>query len=294
MALQTGKTLNDPGRWRSNTPEIYFKSTEEMLQLFQRLARGRGQHPAHRRHGGLRAGAGQAAAAEVPPARRASPTPDAYLEHLAREGLRRRYGTITPELEERLDYELGVIRQTGYAGYFLIVWDFIDAARRMNIPVGPGRGSAAGSLVCYCIGITDIDPIRHQLLFERFLNPERISMPDIDVDFCFEKRGRDHRVRGATSTGARTSRRSSPSAPWPPARCSRTWRGCWSSRFAESDRISKLVPEEIGITLQRAIDEAPGLKEVAPRVASSTPSCCATPWCSRASTATPASTPPAC
>ncbi len=115
--------------------------------------------------------------------------PDDYLAHLAREGLHRRYDTITPELEERLEYELGVIRQTGYAGYFLIVWDFIDAARRMDIPVGPGRGSAAGSLVCYAIAITDIDPIRHKLLFERFLNPERISMPDIDVDFCFEKRG---------------------------------------------------------------------------------------------------------
>jgi DNA polymerase-3 subunit alpha len=115
----------------------------------------------------------------------------AYLEHLAREGARERYGDPLPdEVRERLEYELGVINGTGYAGYFLITWDFIRWAREDGIPVGPGRGSAAGSLVAYSLGITDLDPLRFDLLFERFLNPERVSMPDVDIDFCYERRGR--------------------------------------------------------------------------------------------------------
>ncbi len=115
----------------------------------------------------------------------------AYLRHLAERGAAERYGTpLPPEVRERLDYELGVIGETGYAGYFLIVWDFIRAARDLDIPVGPGRGSAAGSIVAYCLRITDVDPLEFDLLFERFLNPDRVSMPDIDIDFCYEKRGR--------------------------------------------------------------------------------------------------------
>jgi DNA polymerase-3 subunit alpha len=115
----------------------------------------------------------------------------ALLRHLAEKGASERYGIVLPEpVRERLDFELGVIEQTGYAGYFLIVWDFIRAARELNIPVGPGRGSSAGSIVAYCLRITDVDPLRFDLLFERFLNPERVSMPDIDIDFCYERRGR--------------------------------------------------------------------------------------------------------
>jgi DNA polymerase-3 subunit alpha len=116
-------------------------------------------------------------------------SPDDYLERLAREGLTQRYANVTPELEERLAYELAVIRKTGYSGYFLIVADFIRAARERGIPVGPGRGSVGGSLVAYCLRITELDPLRYGLIFERFLNPERISMPDIDIDFCYERRG---------------------------------------------------------------------------------------------------------
>ena len=113
-----------------------------------------------------------------------------YLEHLALEGAKKRYGDpLPPEIQERFDYEMGVIKGTGYAGYFLITADFIRWARDNDIPVGPGRGSAAGSLVSYALGITNIDPIRFDLLFERFLNPERISMPDIGFDFCYERRG---------------------------------------------------------------------------------------------------------
>jgi DNA polymerase-3 subunit alpha len=260
MAIQTGKTLNDPNRWRSHSPEIYFKSTEEMLQLFQdwpeaieNTLRVADMVDFEMQLGNLL----------LPkfPLPEGFTTPDEYVTHLAREGLKQRYPEITPELNERLEYELGIIAETGYAGYFLIVWDFIDAARQRSIPVGPGRGSAAGSLVCYCMGITDIDPIRHQLLFERFLNPERISMPDIDVDFCYEKRGEvieyvaqkygRENVSQIITFGTMAARA-----------VLKDVARVLEFSFAESDRISKMVPEEIGITLQKAIDEAPGLKEI--------------------------------
>ncbi len=117
-------------------------------------------------------------------------TADAYLHDLAYEGAQERFGTVSEEVKERLDYELGVIERMNYATYFLIVWDFIRFARNEGIPVGPGRGSAAGSLVSYCIGITRVDPLRYNLIFERFLNPERISMPDFDIDFCVKGRDR--------------------------------------------------------------------------------------------------------
>jgi DNA polymerase-3 subunit alpha len=260
MAIQTGKTLNDPSRWRSHSPEIYFKSTEEMLQLFQDWPEAieNTLRVADMVDFDLELGKLLLPRFPLP---EGFTTPDQYVAHLAREGLKQRYSEITPELEERLGYELGIIEQTGYAGYFLIVWDFIDAARQRDIPVGPGRGSAAGSLVCYCMGITDIDPIRHQLLFERFLNPERISMPDIDVDFCYEKRGEvieyvaqkygRENVSQIITFGTMAARA-----------VIKDVARVLDFSFAESDRISKMVPEEIGITLKKAIDEAPGLKEI--------------------------------
>ena len=261
MALQTGKTLNDPGRWRSNTPEIYFKSSEEMLQLFRDWPEAVESTLRIADMVDFELELGKLLLPKFP-LPEGFTEPDAYLEHLAREGLHKRYETITPELEERLAYELGVIRQTGYAGYFLIVWDFIDAARRMNIPVGPGRGSAAGSLVCYAIAITDIDPIRHQLLFERFLNPERVSMPDIDVDFCFEKRGRVIEYV-ANKYGRENVSQIITFGTMAAKAVLKDVARVLEFPFADSNRISGLVPEEVGITLQRAIDEAPGLKEVA-------------------------------
>jgi len=260
MALQTGKTLNDPNRWRSNTPEIYFKSTEEMLALFQDWPEAVENTLRVADSVDFTMELGNLLLPEFPLPDGFS-NPDQYVEHLAREGLTRRYETITTEIEERLAYELGVIKETGYAGYFLIVWDFIDAARKMDIPVGPGRGSAAGSLVCYCMAITDIDPIRHRLLFERFLNPERISMPDIDVDFCYEKRGQiieyvaqkygRENVSQIITFGTMAARA-----------VIKDVARVLDFSYAESDRISKMIPEEIGITLQKAIDTAPGLKDV--------------------------------
>ena len=261
MALQTGKTLNDPSRWRSNTPEVYFKTSDEMIELFRDWPEAVANTLRIADMVDFEMELGKLLLPEFP-LPDGFETPDQYVEHLAREGLKHRYETLTDELEERLAYELGVIKQTGYAGYFLIVWDFIDAARKLDIPVGPGRGSAAGSLVCYCMGITDIDPIRHRLLFERFLNPERISMPDIDVDFCFEKRGEiieyvarkygRENVSQIITFGTMAARA-----------VLKDVARVLEFSFAESDRISKLVPEELGITLQKAIDTAPGLKEVA-------------------------------
>ena len=114
--------------------------------------------------------------------------PDKYLEKLCKEGLKKRYSKISKKIQDRLKYELSVIKKMGYAGYFLITQDFVNYAVINNIPVGPGRGSAAGSIVAYCTGITNIDPLKYNLLFERFLNPERVTMPDIDIDFCIEGR----------------------------------------------------------------------------------------------------------
>ncbi|MCU0620026.1 MAG: DNA polymerase III subunit alpha [Gemmatimonadales bacterium] len=188
LAIGTGADLDDPRRFRFEGSESYVKSEEEMRQLFPghpevitntALVAERCEFDFEKRY-------------YVPgfPRPAAFASDEALLEHLATEGAVRRYGTPLPEpVRERLAYELGVIGTAGYAGYFLIVQDFIAAARDRGIPVGPGRGSAAGSIVAYALGITDVCPLRFDLLFERFLNPERVSMPDIDVDFCFERRG---------------------------------------------------------------------------------------------------------
>ena len=188
LAIGTGSELDDPKRFRFTGSESYVKSEKEMKALFPnnldtltntQTVADRCEFSFDKKY-------------FVP----AFPRPagfdseDALLEHLAIEGTKRRYGAeFGKVVQDRLDYELGVIKKAGYSGYFLIVGDFIQAARDRGIPVGPGRGSAAGSLVSYALGITDVDPLKFDLLFERFLNPERVSMPDIDVDFCFERRG---------------------------------------------------------------------------------------------------------
>ncbi len=261
LAIQTGKTLNDPNRWRSNTPEVYFKSTQEMLKLFQDWPDAVSNTLRIAERVDFEMQLGKLLLPEFPLPDEFD-TPDEYVASLSRKGLKERYGTITEEMEERLAYELGIIQQTGYAGYFLIVWDFIDAARRMKIPVGPGRGSAAGSLVCYCMGITDIDPLRHQLLFERFLNPERISMPDIDVDFCFERRG-DVIEYVAQKYGRENVSQIITFGTMAAKAVLKDVARVLDMPFSESNRISGLVPEEVGMTLGKALDSAPGLKEVA-------------------------------
>ncbi|HEX6090710.1 MAG TPA: DNA polymerase III subunit alpha [Gemmatimonadales bacterium] len=188
LAIGTGADLDDPKRFRFTGSESYVKSEREMLALFP-------EHPetlANTQTIADRCEFDFEKRYYLPsfPKPAAYATDESLLRHLTETGAAGRYGTpLPPEVRQRVDYELGVIERAGYAGYFLIVQDFIAAARERGIPVGPGRGSAAGSIVAYALGITNVCPLRFDLLFERFLNPERVSMPDIDIDFCFERRG---------------------------------------------------------------------------------------------------------
>ena len=186
LCLQTGKKLADEDRMRYEGGQYYVKSPEEMERLFPYAPEAlENTHKiAQRCHVEIEFGVTKLPKFDVPKGY----TSWEYLNELCFKGLEERYRPVTEELKERLNYELSTIRNMGYVDYFLIVWDFIKYARDHDIMVGPGRGSAAGSLVAYTLGITQLDPIRYDLLFERFLNPERVSMPDIDVDFCFERR----------------------------------------------------------------------------------------------------------
>jgi len=182
LCIQMGKTVDDPSRMKFQSQELYLKSREEISMLFGELqdAMDNTLSIAERCNVELEFGTLHLPDFTVPEQH----SVDSYLEELCLNGIGWRYGEMTAEIRERLYFELGVIKQMGYSEYFLIVWDFIHFSRENNIPVGPGRGSAAGSIVAYVLGITNIDPLRYDLLFERFLNPERVSMPDIDIDFC--------------------------------------------------------------------------------------------------------------
>ncbi|MCK5198950.1 MAG: DNA polymerase III subunit alpha, partial [Spirochaetales bacterium] len=190
--------------------------------------------------------------------------PDDYLRFLTHEGLAKRYPEITDEIKTRTEFELDIIINMGFTGYFLIVWDFIHYARENDIPVGPGRGSGAGSIVAFSLQITDIDPLKYGLLFERFLNPDRISMPDFDIDFCFERRqevidyvtrkyGKD-RVGQIITFGTLKAKA-----------VVRDVARVLDSPYAEADQISKLIPSELKMTLEKAIELEPKLKEMEQR-----------------------------
>lgn len=191
LCMQTGKTRNDPSRMKFANNEFYIKNSEELRKSFSWLdeetfdtAIDNTVKIADKCNLILEMGKSVLPNYPIPK----NHTIESYLDKTVREGLISRYEKITPEIEERVRFELSIIEEMGFSAYFLIVWDFIKYARDNGIPVGPGRGSAAGSLVAYALGITEIDPIRHNLLFERFLNPERISMPDVDIDFCIDRR----------------------------------------------------------------------------------------------------------
>jgi DNA polymerase-3 subunit alpha len=189
LCLQTGKDRDDPNRMRYNTQELYLKSPKEMYALFKDRPEALENTVAIANKIDLKIDFSQHYLPEFPiPESEGDINAGQYLDMLARRGLEQKYKNINQDLIKRLEYELSIIQEMGFAGYFLIVQDFINTARQRGIPVGLGRGSAAGSLVSYTLGITDIDPIKYDLLFERFLNPERITLPDIDIDFCFEKR----------------------------------------------------------------------------------------------------------
>ncbi len=199
LCIQMGKTMSDPNRMSWDHPEFYLKNREEMLKLFGEMPEAVNLpfEVAQRCHVKLEKVKEPFPRFDVPPEH----TTDSYFEYVARQGFERRRGRLEAqrakgmlkhhleEYAERLDREIKMIQQMQFSGYFLIVWDFIRFSKQMNIPVGPGRGSAAGSLVSFAMEITDIDPLQYGLLFERFLNPERISMPDIDIDFCTRRRG---------------------------------------------------------------------------------------------------------
>ena len=187
LCIQTNTTVDEADRMRYEGGQYYVKSPEEMYSLFPyaHQACENTYKIAQRCNVEFEFGNYKLPVFDVPEGK----TAVEYLSELALNGLKERYGEVTPKLKERLDYELSIIIQMGFVDYFLIVWDFIKYAKDNGISVGPGRGSAAGSIVAYSLRITDIDPIKYDLIFERFLNPERVSMPDIDIDFCYERRG---------------------------------------------------------------------------------------------------------
>ena len=189
LCIQSGDSLKNPNHWRFDTNEFYFKTPDEMALDFP------GHEDAHAAHARGRRAAARSRSSSGQILLPQFPVPEGrdafdYLVELCEQGLARRYDTVTPELTERLQFELKTIREMGFADYFLIVWDFIRFAKTNGVSVGPGRGSAAGSLAAYCLEITDIDPMRYGLLFERFLNPARKDMPDMDIDFAVEGRER--------------------------------------------------------------------------------------------------------
>ena len=187
MCIQMGKTVDDPGRMKFETEEFYIKSEEEMARLFPDWPEAieNTAKVAEKCNLEFEFGKYHLPEFKLP---EGWTDPDAYFEHLCWEGFARRYPEGSRKNREQLEYEMGVIRQMGFVDYFLIVSDFIGYAKSHNIPVGPGRGSAAGSMVSYCLNITDVDPVKYDLFFERFLNPERVTMPDIDIDFCIRRR----------------------------------------------------------------------------------------------------------
>jgi DNA polymerase-3 subunit alpha len=271
LCIQTGKTMSDTARMHWNSPDFYLKSRAEMMELFGELEESldRTWEIAQRCHVNLEKIKEPFPKFEVP----AEHSTDTYFEFVARQGFEKRRmrletlranGALKHDLREymeRLDREIQMIQQMKFSGYFLIVWDFIRYAKQKSIPVGPGRGSAAGSLVGYAMGITDIDPLQYGLLFERFLNPERVSMPDIDIDFCMnrrgeviqyvtEKYGREQVAQIITfnTMGARAAIKDVGRA--------------LDMAFADVERLTKLVPTVLNIKLSEAMATEPGFADL--------------------------------
>ena len=259
LCIQTGKTIDDTDRMKFPTDQFYLKSYDEMKSIFSSTeeALENTVKIGERCNVSLDFDTLHLPKYEIPEGY----TNVEYLEELCMEGLKRRYRIITPEIKERFDFEFNTIVQMGYTDYFLIVWDFIRFAKEEGIEVGPGRGSAAGSIVSYALGIIDIDPLEYDLLFERFLNPERVSMPDIDIDFCYERReevidyvvekyGEDRVAQIATfgTMAARGAIRDVGRAINMP--------------YGEVDYIAKQIPMELGMTISKALDVNKGLRDI--------------------------------
>jgi DNA polymerase-3 subunit alpha len=253
LCIQTGKMVEDRDRMRYNTDQIYFKSADEMEQVFGDFKPALENTVQIAESCNLELELGKLKL-PVFPIPRPYVDADEFLRYLCEEGCRERYSELTDEVKERLDYELGVIKEMGYAGYFLIVKDFCDYARSRKIRVGPGRGSAAGSLVSYGLKITNVDPISFDLLFERFLNPERISMPDIDIDFS--DRGRDEIIKYVIEKYGKENVSQIITFGTMAARgVIRDVGRVLSIPYGEVDRIAKLVPASPDMTLTKALDQ---------------------------------------
>ena len=256
LCIQTGKTVQtvqDEDRMRYEGGQFYVKSPEEMYKQFPyaKEALENTYKIAKRCQVEFEFHNLKLPKYDVPDGYHAS----SYLRQLCQEGLKKRYKKITEEVQQRLEYELNIIEEMGYVDYFLIVWDFIKYAKDQDIMVGPGRGSAAGSIVSYCLQITNIDPIQYQLLFERFLNPERVSMPDIDVDFCYERRqevidyvvekyGEDH-VAQIVTFGTMAARA-----------VIRDVGRALNLPYGEVDKVAKMIPTTLGITIEKLVINA--------------------------------------
>lgn len=260
LCIQTGKRMSDMDRMRFETDELYVKSPEEMIEYFKAFpdAIENTVKIAEKCNVEFEFGHTILPNYDVP---EEFPTHYDYFKKLCDDGIKNRYGeNPSQEILDRMEYELGVIQKMGYVDYFLIVWDFIHYAKTHGIPVGPGRGSGAGSIIAYAIEITDIDPMKYGLLFERFLNPERISMPDFDVDFCYERRqdvidyvskkyGHDH-VSQIITFGTMAAKM-----------VIRDVARVLDVAYAEADSLAKMIPNELHITIQKALEQNKELKE---------------------------------
>ena len=260
LCIQTGKTIQDADRMEFQTDEFYVKTTDEMYELFSMVpeACANTAKIAEQCNFDFEFGHTKIPYYKAPDGM----DNQAYFEKLCWDGLERRYGPDVPQANiDRLKYEIGVVKTMGYTNYYLIVWDYINFAKSQGIPVGPGRGSGAGSIAAYCVGITDIDPIRYNLIFERFLNPERVSMPDFDVDFCYERRqevidyvnrkyGADH-VAQIVTFGTMAARNAI-----------RDVGRVMGIPYQQVDVVAKLVPMELKMTLKRALEVSSELKKL--------------------------------
>lgn len=261
LCIQTGKRMTDEDRMRFETDELYVKSPEEMIEYFSGIpdAIENTVKIAEKCNVEFEFGHTILPNYDVP---EGFETHYDYLKKLTDDGMIKRYGEEIPEdITQRKEYELSVIKKMGYVDYFLIVWDYINYAKSNGIPVGPGRGSGAGSIVAYAIGITDIDPIKYNLIFERFLNPERISMPDFDVDFCYERRqevidyvgrkyGQDH-VSQIITFGTMSARM-----------VIRDVGRALDLPYAEADKLAKMIPNELHITIKKAMEQNKELAQI--------------------------------
>ena len=261
LCIQTGKRMTDEDRMRFDTDELYVKSPEEMSEYFKNFpdAIENTVKIADKCNVEFEFGHTILPNYDVP---EEYPTHYDYFKKLCDDGIKKRYGeNPSQEILDRAEYELKIISQMGYVDYYLIVWDYINYAKSVGIPVGPGRGSGAGSILAYAIGITDIDPMKYNLLFERFLNPERISMPDFDVDFCYERRGevidyverkygKDH-VSQIITFGTMSARM-----------VIRDVGRALDMPYAECDKLAKMIPNELHITIKKAMEQNRELKDL--------------------------------